>query len=307
LFNEARKNEETYNYEKALFYYCKAIEPIKNHISVIPEVDIEGRKAFIINEIISSVQNIFGKIILRLSNTRVNGIIGKPVKEPININIITLSPNGEMPLSNIPVSFSFVKGKGELEENAHSDSNGKVSCQVLLISGTEKEQIIKAELNLSNFLKLNDNSELSNILLSLFTPPSIMVFISVKSPLITIESHELILGNESQTTYIEPIVKKYLSNKGFIFVTDSSSVDYILTIQSDSRKGTETFGLFTSFIDFSFSVKKKDTGEEIYKTKISNLKGVGNDYEKASLNAYQDLSKKIEEIIQEVALRIFND
>ena len=75
----------------------------------------------------------------------------------------------------------------------------------------------------------------------------------------------------------------------------------MITINSESRQGSEMYGQYVSFVDASISVTNMETGEEIYKNSVQNKKGIQLSYEKAGLKGYQLISKEIEDkIVSEI-------
>ena len=92
---------------------------------------------------------------------------------------------------------------------------------------------------------------------------------------------------------IEPKIKKYLSDKGFSFTDDIANADAMISINAESRKGSEMYGQYVAFVDATISVTDMNSGEEIYKNSLQNKKGIQLSFEKAGIKAYQDVTKEI--------------
>ena len=115
------------------------------------------------------------------------------------------------------------------------------------------------------------------------------------------ESSEYNLGKLLSVKIIEPKIKKYLAEKGFSFTDDISSADAMISINAETREGSEMYGQFITFVDATFSVTNMNSGEEIYKNSLQNKKGIQLSFKKAGLKAYQDVTIEIsEKIIPEI-------
>ena len=71
----------------------------------------------------------------------------------------------------------------------------------------------------------------------------------------------------------------------------------MITINAETRQGSEIYGQYVSFADASISVTDMETGEEVYKMLFKIKKGIQLSFEKAGLKAYQLISKDIEDSI----------
>jgi hypothetical protein len=129
------------------------------------------------------------------------------------------------------------------------------------------------------------------------TLPSTQIHFNLNNTSVLIKSIEKNLGNDLELPYIESKIKSVLSNYSFTFFDDISDADFLIELRAISRKGTEMYGLFTTFVDLTISVTDLSTGYEIYKNSLQDIKGVHLNYEKAGLNAFNNAANKISEII----------
>ena len=101
------------------------------------------------------------------------------------------------------------------------------------------------------------------------------------------------MGNLLSIKIIEPKIKKYLTEKGYSFTDDIASADAMISINAESRQGSEIYGQYIAFVDATISITDMNTGEEIYKNSLQNKKGIQLSFEKAGLKAYQNVSLEI--------------
>ncbi len=152
-------------------------------------------------------------------------------------------------------------------------------------------KIIQTELDISRFINQDSTSFIYQNILKSFPVPTTKIILNVSGLTFYIESNETNLGKILTVLHIEPELKNQLSEKGFTFAEDKSSADIFITINARSREGSEMFGMYTSFVDLSFSAIDMISEEEIYKSSNNNISGQGLSYEKAGLKAFQNTAK----------------
>jgi hypothetical protein len=298
LFKKAKEKEQNWatkgsTINSAIKYYVQALKPIESYYGDPLETVYNGNKIFLQNEICSSLQWILSNIKLKAINPKLNLKVGSALKNELKVSISLTEDEKSVIVTDLPVRFSFIKGRGELVETIRTDSKGIAKCQIISISPLEKLQMIKCSLDLSNYFTEDSTSNyLINILANINTPSSKFI-INVIGPTVYLESVEYNLGNVLPMKIIEPKIKKYLSDKGYSFTDDITNADAKITIHAESRQGSEMYGQYIAFVDATISVTDMNSGEEIYKNSLQNKKGLQLSFEKAGLKAYQDLSKEI--------------
>ena len=306
LFKKAKGKEKKWDtngstINSAIEYYVQALKPIENYYGEPLKTLFNGEEIFLQNEIFSSVQWILSNIELRAINPKLNVKVGESLNNYLNVKATFSKEGKKVNVTNLPISFSFIKGKGELIETIKTGSNGIAKSQIINISPLIKLQLIKCSLDLTNyFIEDSTSNYLFNTLKHINTPSSKFI-INVIGPTIYLESSEYNLGKLLSVKIIEPKIKKYLAEKGFSFTDDISSADAMISINAETREGSEMYGQFIAFVDATFSVINMNSGEEIYKNSLQNKKGIQLSFKKAGLKAYQDVTIEIsEKIIPEI-------
>ena len=88
---------------------------------------------------------------------------------------------------------------------------------------------------------------------------------------------------------------------GFSFTDDISKADVMITVKGVSRKGAEIYGQHTAFADLTLSVVDMNSGNEVYKNIIQNVKGIHLSYDKAGLKAFENLANEVgEKLVPEI-------
>ena len=306
LFKKAKEKEENWNTKgstinSAIEYYIQALKPLENYYGEPLETSYNGNDIFLQNEIFSSLQWILSKIKLKAINSKLDVKVGNTLSQAMELKANFTESNNTVIVTNLPIQFSFIKGDGELVETKKTDSKGIVKGKIISISPNQKIQMIKASLDLTNYFSEASASDYLLNTLRNISVPSTKFIISVTGPKVYLESYEYNMGSNIDVKILEPKIKNYLSQKGYTFTEDISEADAMITINSETRQGSEMYGQYVAFADASISVTDMETGEEIYKNAIQNKKGIQLSFEKAGLKAYQLISKELDEkIVDEI-------
>ncbi len=181
-------------------------------------------------------------------------------------------------------------------------NNGEADCY---IGRTElQSEILRAAVipDLASFLDIDYNSEYYLIAQKENPVIPVNINIMVTKPEIFISGKEMIDGKAMEIKFLEPIVKKILSENGYGFVDNPDNADFKVEITSDAVSGGQYQGIYFSYLDVNISVKDQKGDQEIYKNSINQLKGGGSNRLKAAKKAYSVSEKKIENILLESPL-----
>ena len=189
--------------------------------------------------------------------------------------------------------MSFIRGSGELVERLSTDRQGGASCTVSKITSTDRIQMVEAALDLSGLTSLDSSSVIFRSTVGNLNVPTGSFILNVSGLSVYLECSELNLGKKLDVPYIEPTVKNALSDEGFSFIGDIADADIMIVISAESRKGAEIYDLYTAFVDLTISVLDMESGEEIYKNSLKNVKGIKIDYPQAGLKALENAGKKL--------------
>ena len=89
----------------------------------------------------------------------------KNLSEPLKAKVYWQKGGQEVPLKNIPISFIYTKGRGDLEEEKISDSNGLVQTTIHKITSFEEtNHTIAAQLDFERLISNFDRESVGNIL-----------------------------------------------------------------------------------------------------------------------------------------------
>ena len=93
---------------------------------------------------------------------------------------------------------------------------------------------------------------------------------------------------------IESVIKDRIGEYGFEFVQQCSQADFIISVESQTRRGGRFQQIYFSYLDAKLSVRDQNSNNEVANTALSNIKGAGPTYEQAGLKAYEKAGEHLE-------------
>ncbi|MCD4663982.1 MAG: LPP20 family lipoprotein [Bacteroidales bacterium] len=300
FYLKAKISEKEKNIEKALLFYIQSLNPISKFIGEYLETEYEGRKIYLFNEIYSSLQNLFSNIEIQTTGNNYEAIIGKPLIKPLKVFAL-YDNNSKLKISNLPLKFTFIKGSGEMISKIRTNKEGIGENNITKITSSDKIQIVKCELDISDYFNEVNSSEICANILKSIPSKSTKFILNVSGLSIYFDSDEFIFENNNNNLIVEPLIKESFSREGFVFVDDISKADFLINMKATSRKGSHFQNLYFSYVDLTISIVNMSTGEEIYKNLFNNIKGADLNYEKACLKAFSNTAEKINsEIVKNI-------
>ncbi|WP_456442892.1 LPP20 family lipoprotein, partial [Caldithrix abyssi] len=281
MLQRARSAEENGKIDRALLFYFQALPPIEKYLGEPLQTEINGQQVFLFNEIYSSLQRILSEIKLQALHPQLKGKLGQPVSQPLTVK----ATRDDLPVQNLPIAFAFVRGAGDLIKEAFTDARGEAHSRILRINANDNLQIVVADLAIEKSISQTNPSPLLKGITNTLVRPSTRFMINVSGLTAYIESKEVNLGRTVEIKQLEPALKNILSDNGFTFTDSPVDVDFIIKIKATARKGAEMYGLYSSFVNLTFSVIDMRSGQEIYKNVLENVKGIDLNYEKAGFKA----------------------
>ena len=212
-------------------------------------------------------------------------------KNPIDISV---SLNGNN-LIDIPVSFSITRD--EEVEFSTSISTSKLGIAQLVLNTDQikhsGELLINATIDVASLLDVDAGSDFAKKLLLENPLQTKQIKTKVLAPTVFVVSKEMSLGQPLDINVLAPSVKNTLVELDFKFIESPELADYIIEIESSTRKGQANQYAYFSYLDATVSMRRTDTGKEIYKSSLTSVKGPGANFNLASAAAYEKAKKTI--------------
>lgn len=212
-------------------------------------------------------------------------------KYPINIEVAL---NGDV-LVDIPIKFSILRDEQvEFETSVVTSKKGVAQ----LVLNTEQinhsgELILHTTIDVPSLLDVNPNIEFITNLLIENPLQEKQIKLKVLAPTVYVTSKELTMGQPLEINVLAPSVKNTLLELDYKFLESPESADFIIEIESSTRKGQANQYAYFSYLDATISMIRTDTGKEVYKSSLTSIKGAGANFSLASAKAYEKAKKTI--------------
>jgi hypothetical protein len=273
----------------ALRSYAQALIPMSGHLDQDVTVEAGGKPLRPVQEAFTSIQRLLDGIELLPPQRSMNVRFGKGGPQPFDV---TARRAGGAPVRALPVQFSFLKGSGEIPREVSTDEQGVARCGIRKITSGERIQIIEARIAPGSLLG-QDTSSVVRLLLSGLGVPRSRLLLDVTGPLVAVESDESLWDRPLEQKRIDPVLRGRLTEKGFAFVEGRSNASFLVTIKARTRQGSRTMGLCFAFVTVDVSVLDLETGQEIYRRVLTDLKEGSDSFDKAAMKAFGAASSRI--------------
>ncbi|MFC1887681.1 LPP20 family lipoprotein [Candidatus Cloacimonadota bacterium] len=297
LYVKAEESKNDNEYTKALNYYLQALKPIEPYFTESLVIENDGKELHLNNEIYTSLHEIVSGIELKAIKSPVSAKIGKALKGDSGFMAQYLLNESIWLIRDLPLKFEFIKGAGELVETGRTDEKGISRLIISKMDSPEKMQIVKTYLDINSLIETDSTSYLFNNIISTLPIPEAKIIINVSGLSILIETIELNLGEEETIKHAEPLLKEKLAELGYSFTEDMTDADLYIKLDVATTEGSYLYKMYSVFADANISVTDMNSGEEIYKTSLSKVKGIDLDQIKASRKALNKVGKELAEEI----------
>ena len=225
-----------------------------------------------------------------------------PKKVTLKAQVVYKEFNGAQTIiPNMPIRFTFEKGSGILSDSiVYSSNHGLISNTLLKIKSPESKQSILCEVSIETLL-LNPSKMEFLQSISKGNLSRVRFNINVEKAIININSIEQNLGIPITSKIIEPSLINFLKSNGFNITPNPKEAEYSISINANTRKGTQMNGICTSFLDIHITLND-NAGNMIYSNSKSGLKGLKLNYNEAGLDSYKRNIDVIEKDLFQIML-----
>jgi len=286
---------------QGLLQYIQAIKVIKPHVNEdLSYQDINGNLNLGI-DIFNSIQIALKKINLDTEKDSYTVEFSKELKIPLRLLASYYDTSGnQQPISNLPLSFKFTKGDGDLTHNGLTDKDGDAVCSVSRFISKRKSQEITAVFNAPKLYE-NEDDDTQILLNAFFREESLPISrfnIELQKSSAFLDINEVVFGSTPNTKTFGNMMKAELAQSYFNITNDKDSADFIVKISSNFLAGDEKKGkgyaLYIVFVEFNISIYDNKNKMEIFADSFSDLKGMlPGSYEHALKNAREKAKQKV--------------
>jgi hypothetical protein len=195
------------------------------------------------------------------------------------------------PAAGIPVVFSFSEGRIP-RPAAKSGLDGMVVYAFGKMTQRGPMASFKAEVDIPKILEENTADENLKLLLGRVIPPKAEMKITIASPKIFVRSAENNFGQASKTKSLQQALEANLAQEQLRVIKAEQQADLIFAIATDTRKGPENNGFFTTYLSGTIEVYDRD-GKLLASSAWRDIRGVQSSYELAANDAYQRAAEEL--------------
>ena len=285
-FIKGKTAEDNGEVIQSLNFYAQSIEALSGYLNEPNTVQIENRFADIPIEAYARIASILSSIILKSDSLsyelgpteRNKGII-------VNAGSKTGQPINGLRIKTSETEYKVTNENGEI----YLDINARDVSQTLTLTAD------------FDFL---EKYPITHSLVRNIEAPRTEIRFHVPVIKMSITASEQNLGEQMRDKVLTPLVRKILTEKGYSLVDDEG--DYEVKIQSNTRKGGEISGLYTSYLDFTLDIKN-GSGSSVFSDSFSNVKGIHSSYQQAGIRAYQNAEKQVkDQLVESLQKNFFN-
>ena len=303
LFLKANSAEKKSDVLLAINLNIQALLSIKKYWNEINEYIVDDLIVIYLDkEIFTSIQRILSKIKLKANIEQFIVSYSNDFSNTLNVKSFYNNKN----IPSIPIKLSYLK-KSNYTQNSQNHSEFKSSNEYgvtsFLVSNIfmNNYQELEVELDVTKMLNINDeNLNLIKELINNFPSSKLLIPVKIILPKIYIEPNEKKLGLKYSSNFLANTFRENFTKKNYDVVNIKPKDGFTLIISSDTKAEQNDSKFVLAYLNGLIDLRSNKTGKVLYNRVLSNIKGIHSSKEKASLKAYQEASKLINE-------NIFND
>ncbi len=277
----------------AMTFYFQALRAMEKYLADAVWVTVDGKSLLLTNEIYASIQGIFNDINLRVEPSDVE------IHRRMNQNDLTVIATARLddlnrPASGLPLAAAFQKGEGEVFPTYKTNEQGMAKILLNKIGSAELEQSVAVRVD-TDALAGASSSPIFAFITQSLRVPSANIVLRVQRPVVYLTSNERSLGRENRYQQISNKLKNFLAREGFEFTGDRQSADLWFEVKANTEEGSMTGSIFVTYLNGVIRVSSIKEGNEIYALTLERVKGYGLDYERSSVDAYNNTTASLED------------
>lgn len=284
-YSKAFEFSEQQQIQSALQNYLEVLVSLEQHLNEDNKAEFRGQEIDLARESWHNLQKLLNAVTLQGPNQ----LQIKPISSSGKVfeyRIVVQKGNGLVSSGQLPI---ICRSNATILKKL-SDDSGEFGLYTNEMASFQNQLIISIDLEHFTARLPYIIQQLSKGLQVRHTAIQ-LEFLPLTAYINTIEKN---LGETKPGNELRDILMKSLQKHRIYFTEVPALADLMIEVNADTRKGKETSGLFTSFLEFSIHVKNPE-GKEIYSDRLSNIKGIRLSYSEAGLSAYQSAENVVDE------------
>jgi len=302
------------NITAALRYYADALNELEVLQDIPFEVDLDGdgTKEYFRPEVERRIEGIVSGLQILTKNNNQKGKVGKPLPRPLVARVLYRG----LPVKDMPLVFMFVRGQGQLDERAETNSEGEASSKVYRLESVGA-LVVEARADLAEIMGARAIEALKVV-----EAPRGRFTFSAEAVKVVVRVSEENLGVRVLDSFVEAAIVAELTRAGFAVVSPEEARrwfslagvqqamggEYRAVQEAGKRLGADVVIVGRASTIFSSqalgtakccyaraTVRAIETssGEVLAAADLSQVKGFANTAQKAGLKALREVSARI--------------
>lgn len=278
------------DFATAADYYLRGLQAIEKFWNEENRVDYSNQSILLDNTLFVRLQDL-------LHNVRVEA------EGQIELNFqnrytytaqLTVKNEGGHFLANVPLLYEYAGSYGRVRNRIKSNGDGKIEIQIANAAKETSDNRLQVSINLESvFAPFRGDSFMRNLTQSM-TGSESQIPIRYKPPVVYLECIEKNLGKPMEKKPLEAAISTSLNRHGVLLTNKRNEADLVMKIVADTEKSGKAKGFYSAQLTFNLSVKDSATGQNRFQMSRLDVKGVDLTFEKAGIQAYQNLTRNIE-------------
>lgn len=286
FFQKAEENEKIGQTATAIDFYAKTILALKDYWGENLQADLQGRSVMLSNESYTRIQQILDNILFQTPSANIQ--LKKQTTQTPSVSFKITYKN--TPQRSMPVLAQYAQQK----QSYSSTEKGEISVLLEKLEGLRNSFRLEVSLELAKIISGNSEDKFYKFLIESFRSPSQSITIHLAKPTLFIRSEEKNLGNPQKTALLANQLKNALTKRGYVFVSSADKAEVVLELESDTRQGVESGGIYFAFLSMNLRAIDNLSKEEIFNQTLPEIKGGHTSFERAGIDAYQKATKNID-------------
>lgn len=266
------------NAKEAIAFSLQGLQAIKEYLAEETTTEINNEKTDLGNELYGFLSNTIKN--LSIESLQENVKVVRNESNSKHIYFKTFYEN--QTVSTIPIKFSYSGGFLKTDRIS-SDANGQATLELETIRSKNNSENITATIDLKEIAFQSVDDLFIRGIMKNFTPPKTVVDINIESPAITL-SFDNSPCQKDDCSRIASTFSKIVLQNGY---KEEQGANYVVKLNYKYQKGESAGNLTSSIITGKVSLFRK--GNLIWQKELSELKGVGQSYQQAEQEAFNEL------------------
>jgi hypothetical protein len=256
-------------------------------------VELEGRQVPLANEIFADLQRITSGLRLSILPERCLLAYQDGFKRELLISAKHSTNGTTRDMVQLPVVITYPGHAGRVTEMKSTDGTGQTRTTIQRIATDVVSPEVLVRLDMDALVSKELDAAFVRPLVASLTVPEKRAPIDLQMPRVFMRSNETNLGQPVNDAGVAVVVREELTRRGFRFVEREADSELVLDLLATTRKGGESNGFHTVFLDMSYTFRDRRSGDTVHEGGRQGVKGVQLDYPRAGMEAYKRANQDV--------------